>query len=218
MKIFLHEITDQETELDFTQETPWVAEAVAKVDEEIEGEAPSTLVVRPVTAHVSLRKVDDVIVVSGSVDTAVHLVCSRCASPYALECHPDFSALFCNDPAMAGVAHLQGEHAKPTGQIKGYARHAHHREGGDEGVRGGYDLDITYLSNDFIDLSEVLTEQLRFQIPFQPLCSESCKGICPNCGADLNTGRCACAKIATARPFSILKDLNMAHTEFKSKE
>lgn len=71
----------------------------------------------------------------------------------------------------------------------------------------GNDLDITYLSEDTIDLKAVLTEQLQLQVPFQPLCREDCKGICFNCGADLNVGRCACAKVTKANPFAALKEL-----------
>jgi uncharacterized protein len=29
-------------------------------------------------------------------------------------------------------------------------------------------------------------------VPFAPLCAETCKGLCPQCGIDLNTGTCSC--------------------------
>lgn len=120
---------------------------------------------------------------------------------------------------MAGVAHLQRrkeddmEIAKPVGQNHGFARHAHNYEADDESTFGGesgQDLDITYISEDFIELGDVLSEQLRLQVPFQPLCKEDCKGMCAQCGADLNLGRCACAKLAKATPFSVLKDLKLS--------
>lgn len=213
MKIYLREITEQETELDFNQSEPWVLEAVERVDE-ISPEqrtkplAPKEKTPRSVNVHYSLRQVDDVVVVGGSVDTHINLLCSRCANSFQLACHPSFSALFCKDPVMAGVAHLQKE-GKPAGQNKGFARHAHDFEE-DEAVSEGKDLDITYLSQDFIDLADLLTEQLQLQVPFQPLCQEECKGICTNCGADLNVGRCACAKLASNKsPFSVLRDLKL---------
>lgn len=210
MKIFLHEITDLETELTFTQDEAWVVQAVRKVDEHLEN-IQSPLQSRPVQAQLSLRKVDEVIVISGKIKTHIELVCSRCANLFNYNCSPSFSALFCKDPVMAGVAHLakqeDGDRApgKPRGQNSGFARHAHNFDE-DDTVTGGKDLDITYLSHDFIDLSDVISEQLQLQVPFQPLCKEGCKGICHNCGADLNQGRCACAKIKSNNPFSVLSD------------
>lgn len=214
MKIYLREITDQETELNFTQENEWVLKAVQRVDEPTEDTAlarlrnHTTKKPRPIHCHLSLRKVDEVVVVTGKLHTFVELVCSRCANPFHFDCRLSFSALFCKDPIMAGVAHLQ-EAGRPAGQNKGHARHAHEEESGETGTSTDRDLDITYLSDDFIDLAEVLTEQLQLQIPFQPLCRESCKGICHQCGADLNVGRCACAKIAPTHPFAALKNLKI---------
>jgi uncharacterized protein len=209
MKIFLRELTDQETELDFTQDVKWVTEAVERVDEKIDGE-PSRLAKelksRPVQTHFSLRKVDEVAVVNGRIHTEIQLVCSRCAAYFSFPTDVRFSTLFCKDPAMAGVAHLErgenGEVATPIGRNQGFARHAHDSE-------KEKDLDITYISEEFISLGDVLTEQLTLQIPFQPLCREDCKGICSNCGADLNTGRCACAKLTKVSPFSVLKDFKL---------
>jgi uncharacterized protein len=211
MKIFLRELSDLETELDFTQEDPWVVSAVLRVDEHAEDhKGPSKP--RPIRVHFSLRKVDEVIVTSGKIDTFIELICSRCANSFQKTCDLNFSALFCKDPVMAGIAHLQGsdrkEPGRPVGQNQGYARHAHN-EDDDELISSGKDLDITYLSHEYIDLGEVLTEQLQFQVPFQPLCKEDCKGICPHCGTDLNIGRCACAKIKKTSPFSVLNDFKI---------
>lgn len=222
MKINLKDITDQGTELDFTQEESWVSEAVARVDEPAEMDASADIKPasvraksRPIHARLSLRRVDEVVVVSGKIETAVHLICSRCANYYDFETRPQFSALFCKDPVLAGIAHFQrdGDESKPSGKNHGFARHAHDfaadEDERSEGTETGKDLDITYISSEHIDLGDVLTEQLRLQIPFQPLCKEDCQGICAQCGADLNQGRCACAKIGTHRPLSALKHLKI---------
>lgn len=203
MKIYLHEITDQDTQLDFGQDDAWLVEAVARVDEKA-SEADFSVKAfknRPAEAHINLRKVDNVVVVSGEIDTQVQLICSRCAAYYKFHTHPEFSSLYCKDPVMAGVAYM--ENGKTGGQNKGFARHAHDESNDQQ------DLDITYISEDFIDLSSLVTEQIQLQVPFQPLCKSDCKGICAQCGADLNQGRCACAKIIKETPFSVLKDLKV---------
>jgi uncharacterized protein len=222
MKIYLNEITEMETELDFTQDESWVLSAVERVDEAHETEinpihdlrtdntaraAKAKAKPRDVSVHFSLRKVDEVVVMNGRVKTYISLVCSRCANAFQLKCQPNFAGLFSKDPVMAGVGHLT-DGKVPSGQNQGHGRHAHD-ENSDELQAQGKDLDITYLSNDYVDLSEVLTEHLQLQVPFQPLCREDCKGICPQCGTDLNVGRCACAKITGSNPFSILRDLKI---------
>jgi uncharacterized protein len=210
MKISIHEITDQETEIDVDQAEPWLVAAVERVDESTDSppsSPPRRSQPRAIHAVFRLRKVDEVVVLDGSVDTYVQLICSRCANEYRLTCNRGFSGLFCKDPVMAGVAHLVDGASRPAGQNKGFARHAHD-ESSDELIAEGKDLDITYLSADFIDLGDVLTEQLRLQIPFQPLCQPQCKGMCQRCGTDLNLGRCACAKLAKNTPFLVLKDID----------
>ena len=39
----------------------------------------------------------------------------------------------------------------------------------------------------------MLREQVILDAPMQPLCREDCRGLCPQCGTNLNTDACACA-------------------------
>ncbi|MBY0470682.1 DUF177 domain-containing protein [bacterium] len=224
MKVYLHELSDLEKELSFTQEEKWVLDSVEAVDEESHDSSPavSELLRNPsrskapqprnVRADFSLRKVDEVVIATGDYDTSIRLICSRCASYFSFAAKHHFSALFCKDPVMAGVGYLNQKASKPGGQNRGWARHAASPESDESSTEVTQDLDITYISNDFIDLSAVLTEQLQLQIPFQPLCKESCKGMCSQCGADWNTGRCACKQIAKNNPFSVLKEMENGRT------
>jgi uncharacterized protein len=41
-------------------------------------------------------------------------------------------------------------------------------------------------------LEDILREQLLLQLPMQHICSETCKGICPVCGANRNEADCGC--------------------------
>ncbi|MCK5087502.1 MAG: DUF177 domain-containing protein [Melioribacteraceae bacterium] len=56
------------------------------------------------------------------------------------------------------------------------------------------DVNIHYLSleQDKIDLSKDVSEYAKFAIPMKKLCSESCKGLCPHCGINLNEKKCNC--------------------------
>lgn len=44
------------------------------------------------------------------------------------------------------------------------------------------------------DLDPLVTEDIFLELPSKFLCSEGCKGVCPKCGKDLNTGSCSCEK------------------------
>jgi uncharacterized protein len=43
-----------------------------------------------------------------------------------------------------------------------------------------------------VDLTEYVRSELLVTVPFKPLCKETCKGLCPRCGTDLNAGSCEC--------------------------
>jgi uncharacterized protein len=45
---------------------------------------------------------------------------------------------------------------------------------------------------DEIDLRRAIREQWLLAVPAFVLCEETCKGVCPTCGTDLNTGECEC--------------------------
>lgn len=215
MRIALHEITEIDNELDFTESETWVKKILDSTDEKddstvIPGRAQREIE-RPSHIHFNLRQVDETIIVSGDIDTKVRLLCSRCAAPFDHKIKDHFTALYTKDKEMAGIAYLDGK-ANPRGTTKGFARHAHDYNQV-SGTEANADLEIAYIPEEFLDLSDVLAEQIALRIPFQPLCKNECKGICTNCGADLNVGRCACAKLKSRTPFSVLKDYKTASTK-----
>ncbi len=53
-----------------------------------------------------------------------------------------------------------------------------------------YSFDKTQL---VIDLIPDIRDDLILDFPIQPLCSQECKGLCPQCGADRNKKNCTCS-------------------------
>jgi uncharacterized protein len=43
-----------------------------------------------------------------------------------------------------------------------------------------------------IDLTEDIREDMILAFPNYPVCSSGCRGLCPQCGADLNEKTCSC--------------------------
>ncbi len=56
------------------------------------------------------------------------------------------------------------------------------------------DLTTAFYGNDEIDLGQLVLEQFYLAVPMKPLCRESCRGLCPECGTNLNTATCSCAR------------------------
>ena len=48
------------------------------------------------------------------------------------------------------------------------------------------------VKNDTVDLSKIVDDLVMMNCPVSFLCSDDCKGICPDCGVNLNDGECKC--------------------------
>lgn len=64
-----------------------------------------------------------------------------------------------------------------------------------------------------IDVTSLVVAALLLEVPLVPLCGEDCKGLCANCGANLNEGPCGCVEAEpdpdfelAKNPFAALKD------------
>ncbi|MBD5608126.1 MAG: DUF177 domain-containing protein [Desulfovibrio sp.] len=58
-----------------------------------------------------------------------------------------------------------------------------------------------------LDLDAVAWEQLMLAIPPNPLCRPDCKGLCPDCGANLNVAACGCARDEGDPRMRVFRDL-----------
>lgn len=69
------------------------------------------------------------------------------------------------------------------------------------------DLDESLVIGGEIDLKEVVREQILLALPDKVYCSDSCKGLCPECGANLNLIDCKCAESDLDPRWAALKNL-----------
>ena len=76
--------------------------------------------------------------------------------------------------------------------------------------QNGTETDDSYAYEGFVvDLLPALRDNLVLALPQKLLCREDCRGICPDCGADLNETDCGCAarRSGVNAPFDQLKKL-----------
>lgn len=71
------------------------------------------------------------------------------------------------------------------------------------------ELEISYYQGDFIDLTPIICEQIILQIPIKVLCSEQCKGLCQQCGTNLNSSSCNCGTSFLNSRMAVLKNFKI---------
>jgi uncharacterized protein len=67
--------------------------------------------------------------------------------------------------------------------------------------------DVLYFSGNNIHFLDIIHEQIILQIPLKIVCSDDCKGFCPDCGKNLNIEKCDCDKKNNFIPFETLINL-----------
>jgi uncharacterized protein len=61
------------------------------------------------------------------------------------------------------------------------------------------DDDSYLLTDDILDLEPLAREAVLLELPLAPLCADNCRGLCQQCGTNLNDGPCACLPPLDAR-------------------
>ena len=109
----------------------------------------------------------------GTFKGHLHVACSRCVNEAKLEIDDKVRVTFLP------------KHEIPDQEEPASAD--------DEGAEVNEDdLDVFPYEDDYVDLEPLFREEFVLAIPYAPLCREDCKGLCPQCGTDLNSGTCSC--------------------------
>ena len=69
------------------------------------------------------------------------------------------------------------------------------------------DVMIFNNSDDFIDISDILRDIILLDEPIKKLCNSNCKGLCSNCGLNLNEKHCDCKKFESNESLKELENL-----------
>lgn len=125
----------------------------------------------------AVRRMKENVFIEGNAKTTVEAPCGRCLEATRQPVRASFKYTF----------------APPPAQPK------------EEWELSAADLEFAYYEEDTIDLDALVIEQIMLNMPIKPLCSESCKGLCPHCGIDLNRESCLCQSETFDERFAVLK-------------
>ncbi|HWB71831.1 MAG TPA: DUF177 domain-containing protein [Egibacteraceae bacterium] len=79
------------------------------------------------------------------------------------------------------------------------------RSDADDALEAGYEI-----REGSLDLDTLLRDALVPAVPYQPLCSPACQGLCGSCGANLNQADCGCVDLVTDPRWAALEGLRLA--------
>jgi DUF177 domain-containing protein len=136
-----------------------------------------------VEEHHGKHKLIQDIRLKGELSASLEIACARCLAPVVQGVEREFELLYRPQGADAGQEELSFS---------------------------GAEAEIGYYQGAGLLLEDALREQVLLAVPLKAICREDCKGLCPQCGADLNLAPCSCPVAVGDARWSALK-------EFRSK-
>jgi uncharacterized protein len=131
---------------------------------------PDYRVAAPVELSMDVDKAgEDTFAVTGHVKTRLELACGRCLEPFDVLIDAPFDLRYLPQPESSGSDKKEDEREIPEDE-----------------------LNTAFYRDGMLDIIELLREQFQLALPMKPLCSDACRGLCPQCGANLNRTECNC--------------------------
>jgi uncharacterized protein len=138
-------------------------------------------VATPVELSMDVEKAGgDAFRVNGRVTTRLEMECGRCLEPFEVPVDARFELRYVPqvDASEAGEQEIAED-----------------------------DLITAYYREGTLDVIEMIREQLHLALPMKPLCQEACRGLCAECGTNLNRTDCGHKPEWEDPRLSVLKDL-----------
>ena len=136
--------------------------------------------IAPAAVNGKIRLSGNEVFVNGHVETRAQVECDRCLKPVELPVNVDFTLEYISDSDYESIETAELTEAE---------------------------MSVSVFDGAAIDVDEIVKEQILLAVPTRMLCREDCKGICPECGADRNTGECNCVTNDIDPRWAALKNL-----------
>lgn len=136
-------------------------------------------------AFLLLKRSGERVLVNGSIKVALVFLCDRCLEEFVRLQEINFQlVLEVAGPESVLSEQQDTEYEYDPGQIE-----------------------VVYCDGQFVDLGDLLCQQMILAVPLKSLCRDDCCGICEHCGADRNLRKCGCADALESSPFASLNQL-----------
>ena len=133
---------------------------------ELDLTVPGVRFLEPIAVEVFLVKAEKAVMATGRITVPVAFECVRCLREFPASLDIPVSTQFLPGPPPPS----SGEHPMPSEEAEDY-----------------------YYRDDVLVLDDLIRQEVILGVPFSPQCRADCRGLCAQCGQDLNRGECACA-------------------------
>ena len=141
----------------------------------------------PLKAALRAQQIGDMVELEGNIATTVRLDCGRCLQSYEMPIESKFTLTYCQREPDPDNSDPNQEELELTTE----------------------DMGLIHYQGEEINIENELQEQVVLAFPLRPLCRLDCKGLCPQCGSDLNAAKCDCDRSPIGGKFDALKNLKL---------
>jgi uncharacterized protein len=141
---------------------------------------PSLALKSPCQVSMKLQRVGREVRARGTVAVGIQVFCDRCLAPITVSVDSAFDLIYL-----------------PLNNLSQ----------SDELVLERRELDFSFYRDERLNLDELVREQIQLSLPMTNLCREDCKGLCSQCGQDLNAASCQCVNDYVDPRWSALNEL-----------
>jgi uncharacterized protein len=136
----------------------------------------------PLKAHVAIHRAGAKIILEGQLSGGLKATCDRCLGTYRRDISSKFRLFLVASSTDSGQSEMELKKDETS---------------------------VDFVIDDTIDLGEVLRQQIYLNMPMKSLCSQSCAGLCPYCGTNMNLKECHCERPKGYGAFSRLENFRV---------
>src|ERR1700758_1093721 len=121
--------------------------------------------VEPLEGRATAELLEGQIRITGELHTRLEMPCARCLEPVNEDVARDFDLYY---RPLSSMTKEEEERLKLD------------------------DTEIAFFEDEGMFLADVLAERVLLALPMKAICRSDCRGLCPQCGVNLNNEECRC--------------------------
>ena len=134
--------------------------------------------VGPVTGEITVENTGSLLLVRGRLQARVRCSCKRCLSEFDRALAVEVEEEFATESTDRDIETVDRDEPEAAA-----------------------------ISHYVLDVSDLVRQQIAVSAPMAPICRSDCRGLCPQCGRNLNEGPCDCGPQLSNSRWEKLRDL-----------